>query len=303
MRTRRGLLLWAAAIVVGTLPGWRARAQEPAGGSLAALISELSGVATISGPSGRTPVQARRFDGLTAGMSLEMGPTSRGVVVLAGGQRFEFGPKARATFGASELSEASGPIAALPRLPMLPRIAALDGSRPQGPPASVRLRSERIAGLSPFHAIVLGKTLTLRFTPVRGASRYAVEIESADGRRIAGGETTSPAFVVPAGVLEPGATYVWTVQTVDKIGDAARGAARFTTLSIDDVQARAALRAAADTGASESLALLAEVDRRLELYPEALAGFRAALKRAPKDRTLLEAIRDIEGIQAAAAAR
>jgi hypothetical protein len=45
------------------------------------------------------------------------------------------------------------------------------------------------------------------------------------------------------------------------------------------------------------VASLAEIDRRLGLYPEAWAGFRAALAGAPGDSASLQAIRSIEEMQ------
>ena len=243
-------------------------------------------------------MQAKRFDAISSGMSLEIGPTARGVVVLVNGDRLELGPKARATFTVTGLSSSSGPIKALPRLPVLPKLAALGESRPKGPPGGVRLRGERISGPRPFGSVILNaRAPTLAFTPVTGASRYLVEVDNAEGQRIAGGETTRPEFVVPEGVLGPGATNSWTVQTLDKVGGTARGAGQFTTLSSEDARARAALHATLSSNDSESVALLAEIDRRLGLYPEALAGFRAALAGAPKNPAILEAIRSIEELQ------
>jgi hypothetical protein len=42
------------------------------------------------------------------------------------------------------------------------------------------------------------------------------------------------------------------------------------------------------------LALLAEIDRRLGLYEEALNGFRAALAKRPEDVTLQQAVQRLE---------
>lgn len=298
MCARRKLLAWAAAVLLVTGARSLTVAQEPSPAPLVALISELSGTATIRSPSGGPPVAAKRFDALSSGMSMEMGPTSRAVVILSNGDRFEFGANARATFTATGLASSSGPIETLPRLPALPKLASLDESGPKGPPGSVRVRGERIPGLRPFGTVMLGaRSLTLSFTPVSGASRYLVEVENADAQRIARGETTRPEFVVPAGVLAPGGKYYWTVQTLDKVGGAARGAGQFKILSSEDARARAALHASLTSPSSESVALLAEIDRRLGLYAEALAGFRAALAGAPRDPAILQAIHSIEELQ------
>jgi hypothetical protein len=232
---------------------------------------------------------------MAIGATLAVGPGSRAEIVLAGGQRFELGPKARATIAATQLASASGPITKLPPLPALPRIAALDESRPKGPPGGVRLRAAAISGLRPFHTVTLADRTTIRFNPVDGASRYAVEIENHAGQRIFVAESTTAGVVVPAGVLEPGATYYWTVQTLDRIGAAARGASEFRTLSAADAQARQTLRRSLETGAApEDVALLAEIDRRLGLYQDALDGFRAALAARPDDLVIQQAVRRLE---------
>ncbi len=135
----------------------------------------------------------------------------------------------------------------------------------------------------------------LRFNPVRGASKYAVEIENDAGRRIFAAESTTPEVVVPAGVLEAEASYYWTVQTLDKVGGAARGTSEFKTLSSDDARVREALRRSPETeGADSHLALLAEIDRRLGLDQEALDGFRAALAKRPDDVVIQQAVRRLE---------
>jgi hypothetical protein len=217
------------------------------------------------------------------------------VIVLVGGRRFELGSKARATVTATELVSTAGPISELPRLPNLPRLAALDDSRPQGPPGGVRVRSDVVSGLKPTHAVLSTEPTTLRFDRVRGASRYSVEVDDETGRRLIAGETSEPEFVIPAGTLQSGAAYYWRVQTIDKVGAAARGSSRFTTLSHEQMQMREAIRQTlVSEGGAGSLALLAEIDRRLGLLQEALTGFRAALREKPDDPAIEEAIRQLE---------
>jgi hypothetical protein len=283
-----------AALVLGALscPVWT---QERTSKPIAALISDLSGKATVTATSPGGTSNAQRFDAIEIGATLEIGAESRAVIVLAGGQRFELGPKARATIATKHLASASGPVTELPPLPALPRISALDESRPKGPPGGVRLRVPSIAGLRPFHTVTLADRTTLRFKPVSGASRYAVEIESDAGRRVFGIESTTAEVVVPAGVLTPDTSYYWTVQTLDKFSGAARGSSEFRTLSAKDAQLREALRRSLETeGGDNHLALLAEIDRRLGLDEEALAGFRAVLAKNPDDVAIQQAVRRLE---------
>jgi hypothetical protein len=96
-------------------------------------------------------------------------------------------------------------------------------------------------------------------------------------------------------VLKPAASYYWTVQALDRFGVAPRGRSEFTTLSAADSQFREALRTSVQGEASGgALALLAEVDRRLGLYREALDGFRAQLARTPDDLAVQRALRRLE---------
>jgi hypothetical protein len=270
-------------------------AQAPAAPSIAALISELSGEATVRSTPAAARDRARRFDAVPVGARLELGAQSRGVLVLAGGRRFALGPNARATVADDRLTATSGPVTELASLPTLPRLTALDESRPAGPPGAVRLRGAVISGVRPSHAVVLNPPLTLRFDPVAGASRYAVEVENQAGRRIFAAETPKPEQAVPPGVLEPGASYYWVVRTLDKAGGEARGTGQFRTLSLDEVAQRDALRRSlASEGDAGGVALLAEIDRRLGLYQEALEGFRAALAGTPADPAIQRAIRWLE---------
>ena len=291
------LTLWAT-LLCGALSGLPVLAQAAGPTAVAGLISELSGQASI-GPGRSDLGKARRFDTLSDGQTLKMADHSRAVVVLAGGRRFELGSKARATVAADGLTATSGPIKELPSLPTLPKLAALDDSRPQGPPGAVRLRATEIAGLRPDHAVIAREPVTFAFQPVKGASRYAVEIEDSQGRVVMRREVAATELTVAAGTLAPGAAYRWTVQTLDRAGGAARGASDFTTLSEEDGRQRDALRQSVASSGGGQEALLAEVDRRLGLYPEALRGFRAALAGQPTDPAIRRAVHWLEARAAA----
>src|SRR4029453_17390093 len=140
---------------------------------------------------------------------------------------------------------------------------ALDDSRPQGPPGADRLRGPEIAGLRPDHAVIANEPVTFAFQPVKGATRYVVEIEDSQGRVVMTREVDATELTVAAGTFASGAAYHWTVQSQDKPGGAARGASDFTTLSEEDARQRDALRKSIVSSGSGRDALLAEVDRRL----------------------------------------
>ena len=301
MRLAKLIAHCAGAVLLGALP-YSVWAQDPAAKPLAALISDLTGEVSLKSPAAGPATKAQRFDAIPVGTTLEVGPGARAEIVLAGGQRFEFGPKARATITARQLTSTSGPITELPSVPALPGIVALDQSRPKGGPGGVRVRGTLITGLRPFQTVTLAERTTIRFNPVAGASRYAVEIENDAGRRIFVAGSTTPEVVVPAGVLAPETSYYWTVQTLDKFGGAARGTSEFTTLSAEDALVRRALRRSLEADGG-GLALLAEIDRRLGLYDEALDGFRAALAKSPDDVAVQQAVRRLEKLMEQSAPR
>ena len=178
-------------------------------------------------------------------------------------------------------------------------LLSLDDSRPQGPPGAVRLRATEIAGLRLDHAVIAREPVTFAFQPVKGASRYAVEIEDSQGRVVMRREVAATELTVAAGTLAPGAAYHWTVQTLDRAGGAARGASDFTTLSEEDGRQRDALRQSVASSGGGQEALLAEVDRRPGLYPEALRGFRAALAGQPTDPAIRRAVHWLDARAAA----
>ena len=296
MTSRCQLTLGAAAVLVGSFCASHAFAQVARAQSSAALVSDLTGSASIQSTTPKA-VPVERFDAIAVGVVIEVGPDSRVTLVLAGGKRFELGPRARATIAVDRLTSLSGPITQLTSLPPLPRIAALDASRPKGPPGGIRLRGPRISGLSPFDAVTLAPHTRLRFAPVAGAGKYGIEIEDDSGRRVFGVETTDSEVLVPGGVLEPGVAYQWTVRTLNLSGATARGTGQFRTLSSEDERDREALRRSLDAeGGARALALLAAVDQRLGLYAEALDGFREALRRTPDDMAIAQAVRSLEGL-------
>lgn len=296
MPARLNVALAIALIAVG-LPRTTPVAQQEKPAKRIALISELSGAATLQRP-GAAAVPARRFDAMFDGTILRVGLQSRVLLVLGSGKRFVLGAEARATVHAERLAGTSGSIDELPSLPTLPPLAALDAKAPTAL-GGVRLRSNVITGLCPSDGTVLASKATLRFAPVQGAATYRIEIEDANGRVIFGIETKATEMPVPPDVLEAGVRYYWTVRTTDRPGAQARGAAHFATLSTELIALRDALkRQLSAEGDGPSIALLATIDLHLGLHQEALEGFRAALARAPNDDSLKDAVRRLEAAHA-----
>lgn len=292
-----GAIVTALVALTSFQPLLLSQQSASAGEKRVALISELTGRASIQEDASAPPSRSERFAALSEGTILQVGPESRAVVVLARGKRFAMGAGARATVYADRLSATSGPVDELPSLPPLPPLVALDARAPKAL-GGVRLRATPIVGLSPSNGSALAARTTLRFAPASGAATYRVEIDDGKGRVTFGVETTSPEVQVPPDILEPGAEYYWTVRTVDRPGAQARGSAEFRTLRAEEAKAREDLRRRLDeeTDAS-SLALLAAIDRYLGLHHEALEGFRAALARAPDDEALRRAVAELEAVQ------
>jgi hypothetical protein len=275
------------------------RQDASAGEKRAGLISELSGVASVRKDPSAAASPVERFAAIADGAVLELGRDSRAVVVLARGKRFELGAQARVSVHPDRIDATSGPVRELPSLPALPRLVALDAQAPKAL-GGVRLRSTAVAGLTPSHGSALATRTTLRFTPVRGAGTYRVEVEDEQGRVVFAVQTTSAEVPVPPDVLHPAAGYYWTVRTIDRAGPQARGAAEFMTLGEEEAKAREDLRRRLhEEGGVSSLALLAAIDRQLGLYADALDGFRAALARAPDDETLRDAVKELEAMREA----
>ena len=93
----------------------------------------------------------------------------------------------------------------------------------------------------------------------------------------------------------PGTRYQWTVVARNALGQSFRNAAEFTTLARSDHEARARFRdRLADATDARSLALLAEIDRSLDLRLEAREGFLAALALSPEDAAIRAAFNRLE---------
>lgn len=271
---------------------------EPAEVQALAVVAGLSGSASVATPPAMKTEPARLFAWLPAGATIEVGPGSRVTLAFLDGSRCELLERSRGRVRAGGLDSVSGSQRVLDRVPPLPHLAAIAReAEPGTQSAAIRIRAgERIRQLYPAGgAMSLADSTVLRFSPVHEAAGYVVEVEDEMGRTVFQAQTQAPSVAVSGGILKPGSSYYWRVRTLEAIGPARRGEARFATLAGEDTRLRAALREALEPkGEVESLALLAEVDRRLGLLSEAREGLRAALARAPEDESLRQALAAVE---------
>lgn len=260
-----------------------------------ALVYSLVGGAVLTEPS-KAPQSLRLFDRLVAGTTVEVASGARLALAFANGRRYELGGISKATIGRADLSSRSGPVRPLPTFPPLPHLSPIAEEENPGLSAgAVRIRSERITGLYPRHgAATLAGETTLRFDPVEGGGKYRVEVQDRQGRIVFSTETTDPT-VNTGKTLKTGMRYDWTVRTIERVGSVATGQATFLTLPSVEAKGRGALREAVESaGDGPSLALLAEIDRSLGLWGEALDELRTAVRKSPGDANLAKVLAEVE---------
>jgi hypothetical protein len=264
--------------------------------SAVAVVISVSGNAQLLAPTGgKKAVQL--FDWLQAGSVIEVGPASSISLAYANGSRYALAEGTKATIASGGPEASAGTVSSLESVPALPRMAALANATGTRPAASrIRGGHDQVRNLYPFaDCTALPEDTVLRFTAVEDATRYRIELEDDTGRIVLDAETQSSALAVPAGILRPGARYHWRVTTVERMGPAVRADSEFSTLPEEDIRRRRALRVALlKKGDLESLALVAEIDRRLGLLLEAREEFQEALTKAPGNQILIQTIADIE---------
>ena len=292
-------ILICMVVMAAFLPG-RIRAQEGQTAEMAAIISSLSGEASVVMPSDSKRTALRVFDWLPAGSVVEVGASSHMIIAFSNGRRFGMEAGSAAALTGEALKARIGAVSELEPFPPMPRLAAIDRAvRAGARSGAIRIRGDRalqIADLYPRKdASALPDETTLLFSPVREAARYKVELEDEVGRTIFSAETESTSLAVPTGILKPGARYFWRVKTVEIVGPAARGESEFATLASEEIDKRASFKAGLrEKGDAEALALLAEIDRRLGLLRESRNEFREALSKSPSDQTLRRILGEAE---------
>ena len=271
--------------------------QQPDSTEAVAVVSALSGTASRTAPPDPKEESIRLFDWLLEGSVVRLDEGSRLTLAFADGSRYEIDESTEATITALGPKVNSGTSTPLESVPPMPRLAAIPrGQHPGARSAAIRLRGQRIRSLYPrAGTVTVAESTVLSFEPVGNARQYKVELENESGRTIFEVETESSSLSVPSGILKPGARYFWSVRTIEMIGPSIRGQSEFSTLTREAIQERSALRESLiKEGDAESLALLAEVDRRLGLFAEAREGFKAALDKSPTNQGIRRALEEIE---------
>ncbi|MFP5288533.1 MAG: hypothetical protein ACLGI9_22550, partial [Thermoanaerobaculia bacterium] len=240
-----------------------AGASEPV-----AIVYSLAGKASLAAP-GADHRPLRLFERLAAGTAIEIGPGSDAALAFRNGRRYELGERSRVKIGKADLASRNGSVRALPRVPTLPRLTPIAAEdRPGARAGAVRVRAEKITGLSPDHGTTsLASAVRLRFDPVPAAPKYRVQIVNQKGEALFHIDTEATEIGVPPGILAPGKTYLWTVETRDRPGAVARGEATLVVLDAGRARAREELRRWVQrSGAADDLKLLEGVDRALGLW-------------------------------------
>jgi hypothetical protein len=282
-------------VLLAALGASTASGQEPK--SPVAIVCAVVGTASVTVSAAGKTTPLRLFEWVADGSVIEVARGSQLTLVFSSGARYELGETAKATAGTTSLASSAGPVRELEAVPPFPTVLPITASARTGPRyGAVRIRGATLTHLYPHgDAATLADSAALRFAPVSDASRYSVEVETESGTSVLRVETQSPSVSISPGILKPGAKYYWQVGTLDRIGQAARGAAEFVTLSAEAASRRAALKQSLEAaGDAASLALLAEIDRSLGLLIEAREEFRAALAKAPGDVSLRSALERLE---------
>jgi hypothetical protein len=245
----------------------------------AAVLASVEGNVTVTSPEGRA-VKAQVFDWLKTGTSLETAAGSRAVVVLANGKRYQVAERSRAIIETGVVRRVAGKVQPQPGLAEIPKLAAIADAAANAHAGTVRIRGPQLRNCYPSpDATLLASRAMISFDPSAEVRSYQVEVEDEAGNVIHHAESPGAAVTLPPDLLKPGKRYYYEVRGVVPVGEAPRCAAEFATLPEEDEMRRAILKTAVHkAGDADSLALLAEVDRRLGLLREAREEFTSALK-------------------------
>ena len=255
-------------------------ASEP---ELVAIVSALDG--KMWAQSKPTRRSLALYDWLPAGMVIDLDEKARAVIIMMDGRRYELGGGSRVQLTASSATIVRGPVKEAAPVPGLVALAPIAGRAPTVSGA-VRLRARNIPKLNPCNTVVTLRDATvLRFEPIAGASQFAVEVQTEDGRRVFAQTIDRPPLAVPAGVLSGGVEYFWTVRLIGD-GPPARSEGRFRTLDAEAEAARIALGRSSDTADS---GLLGGIDFHLGVLNEAIEELSAAAERNPDNVAAREA--------------
>jgi hypothetical protein len=259
-----------------------------------AVVASLSGSATLRSPGSAEKIAVASLDWLTEGATLEVGPRSQVVLILLNGRRYELSEGAKATVTANAAPKITGASRELPALPPMPKPAQVEADFAPTPGAVRTRGQDQMSELYPrAGTVVLPDKVSLHYKAVPKATSYRVTLEGNAGESLWKVTTESTDAAVPAGTLEPGALYHWSVSAMSSANVVIGfGMAEFSVLSAEDALRRSEFESALREKSSDSstLALLAGVDFRAGLIAEACEEFKAALEQKPDDVALRRAL-------------
>lgn len=238
-----------------------------------ALVYQVDGAVTWQ-QGQRAPRPLRAFERLSRGARLVLPAQASVALAFEDGRRARLtGPGAMRLTGRGRLLGTCG-TTPLPSVPALPALGALAEDERAGlRSAAVRVRGEVIAELWPTApGRTLASATTLTFATVAGASAYRVELRTRTGMLLLARTLSAPRLALPAGLLAPGTSYLWSVESLTAAGAPARGEARLLTLDAPREQAllgwRRALAAQAPADA-EALSVALDLALGLRSPPSA----------------------------------
>lgn len=267
----------------------------PARDERAAIVCFLEGKARVLDTGAKLDRELQLFDWLKPGAVIETADEARMVVAFAKGDRYELKGKVKATLTANGFASASGTLAKLASVPVMSQVIALAAeSKPGSQLSGIRLRGSKPqpADLYPAEgAAVLADGAALSFAPVEGVEKYRVELEDAWGNKLLSVETSSAGVIISPGILRPGASYYWSVRTLEKIRLSKVADAEFVTLSEDQAKLRNAFKVQVlQSKDAAELLFLAQLDSVLNLRKEACATLREAQALFPQNVEIKKAL-------------
>lgn len=262
------------ALAIFTIPVALCQESRPV-----AVVLSLTGSATANGKL------LHELDWIEANAHIQVKPKSALSIVFENGRCFELEGGARGTSQPNGLTATSGPVREGKTLPPIPKPAPIKNvaSSVSGA-ARFRNGAKDVRELYPHRASALPARVKLSFSPVEDATVYNIVITNSDGDAVLNMNTGGTVVNVSPDVLEPGARYLWRVRAMGAGGQLSSGDAEFVTLSRESAEQRAKFAEGIESlEPAMRLALMANVDLRLQLLAEACEEYEKALSLRPAD--------------------
>jgi hypothetical protein len=261
-----------------------------------AVIYEMTGKARVGTVEDR---EARLFDWLRLGSRIRVDSGGRLSITFVSGARYEISGPATAELGKAGFVRPDGKISTLPSVPPLPARVALELAKL----ADTELGGVVLRGTGPGWiyprrgATTLASDTTLRFGESRAPNGYRVVLEDKSGAVLLHSVVKETEVRVAPGLLQEGREYFWRVSALGEDGILGSAEAEFTTLDVATALERNRLRDQLDSESDpENLLLLAEADRAVGLFWEALATLSRARTLLPADTRLDESCEALEAL-------